>query len=368
MDRDLLSDPHLVVDLSGHGFGHAGMTVPVLNALRYGMPKLRFTIRTTVPAGWLAERVEGPFDFVPQSDFGMAMADARRVLPDESFANYSRIHADWSEKIAVATEQLALLRPTLLLSNSTYFSLTAAKCIGVPAIAFGSLNWADIFHHYCIYFSGAHKILEQMVESYADAQSFLQTVPFMPMPSIRNGRAVGPVARMGRERKLELRRCLGLADDILLVLIALRGIPTKFSFSNWPRLNGMRVLAGPGQECLHPDVIPTATLNFPFIDIIRSCDVLITKPGYGLITEAACNGTPVLLLPWEDWPETLGLKEWLSRHGRMLMLTDKKLRDGNFLAEVREVLAMRAPLMPAPSGVTEIAEIIAAHLSLRARQ
>src|ERR1035437_7814846 len=102
MDRDLLPEPHLVVDLSGHGFGHAGMTVPVLNALRCGIPRLKLTIRTTVPVDWLSERVEGPFDFVQQPDFGMAMADARRVLPDESFANYSRIHADWSQKIAGA--------------------------------------------------------------------------------------------------------------------------------------------------------------------------------------------------------------------------------------------------------------------------
>ena len=358
------ADPHLVVDLSGHGYGHAGMTIPILKALRCRTPRLKLTIRTTVPVGWLAERIESPFDVVQQSDFGMAMADARRVLPDESLATYSRIHADWPGKIAAATEQLAALKPTLLLSNITYLSLAAAKHLRVPSIAFGPLNWADIFHHYCIHLPGAQNIWTQMVECYANTECFLQTVPFMPMPSIRNGRAVGPVAGIGRKRKLELRRCLGLTDDVALVLIALRGMPTGFSFSNWPPLNSMRVLIGPGQNLSHADVIPTATLDFPFIDLVRSCDVLITKPGYGLITEAACNGTPVLLLPWEDWPETLGLKDWLSRHGRTLMLTDEKLRDGDFLTEVREVLAMRAPAMPAPSGVAELAELISAYMSM----
>jgi hypothetical protein len=65
------TNAHLIVDLSGRGYGHAGMTVPVLNALRVSRPGLKFTIRTTVSADWLAERVDGPFDYVRQSDFGM---------------------------------------------------------------------------------------------------------------------------------------------------------------------------------------------------------------------------------------------------------------------------------------------------------
>ena len=120
-----------------------------------------------------------------------------------------------------------------------------------------------------------------------------------------------------------------MPGDTYLVLIALGGMPTRLPVSNWPRLNGMQVLVGPGQEFSHPDVISTATLDFPFIDLVRSCDVLITKPGYGLITEAACNGRPVLLVPRENWPETSVLQDWLSQHGRMLLLTDKKLHDGD---------------------------------------
>jgi len=354
--------PHLVIDISGHGFGHAGMTLPVLNALLGHLPGLKLTIRTAVPASWFADRIKGAFDYVQQSDFGMAMADARHVLPEESVAIYARIHADWPKKIAAATKQLAALKPTLLLSNVTYLSLAAARRLKVPAIAFGPLNWADIFRHYCIHLPGAWDIWRQMVDCYADADNFLQTVPFMPMPSIRDGHAVGPVARMGRDRKRELRRRLNSASNVALVLIALRDMPKQFSFSNWPRLCGIRVLLALEPDFRHPDVIQTAELDFPFIDLVRSCDVLVTKPGYGLITEAACNGTPVLLLPWEDWPETSGLMDWLSQYGRMLMLTDERLCIGDFATEVRKVLAMQAPPAPVPSGVADVLEQIVAYL------
>jgi hypothetical protein len=49
---------HLVVDISGHGYGHAAMTIPILNALRRVRPDLKVTIRTSVPPAWIAERLE----------------------------------------------------------------------------------------------------------------------------------------------------------------------------------------------------------------------------------------------------------------------------------------------------------------------
>jgi ABC-type glutathione transport system ATPase component len=98
--------PHLVVDLSSHGFGHAGMTIPLLNALDRAVPGMRLTLRTAVPRAWLADRLESPFDYLPEADFGMVMAGAMRVLPEESAAAYRRVHADWTDRVAAAAERL----------------------------------------------------------------------------------------------------------------------------------------------------------------------------------------------------------------------------------------------------------------------
>jgi hypothetical protein len=358
-------DPHLVVDLSGHGYGHAGMTVPVINSLRARNPPFKLTIRTTVPLDWLRHRVEGPFEVVKRADFGMVMADARTVLPEESLAAYARIHASWREAVAAATTQLDSLKPTMLLSNVAYLPLAAAKILGVPNAGLGSINWADIFNHYCGHLHGANAIMDKMVQSYGVAATFLRPSPSMPMPSISNGRSVGPIAQIGRDRRIELREHLDISDDMPIILISLRGVPTGLDISNWPRIKDIHVLVGPGLDVSHPQAKTTSALNISFIDLVRSCDVLITKPGYGLVAEAACNGIPVLLLPWEDWPETSGLRDWLAQHGRVLALDDDKFRQGSFIEEVFEILSMQVPLAPQPSGVVEIAETLAASLFAR---
>ena len=68
--------PHLVWMCRVMATGTPRYTLPILNALRRSLPKLKLTIRTSVPAAWLAERLEGECNYIDQSDFGMAMVNS----------------------------------------------------------------------------------------------------------------------------------------------------------------------------------------------------------------------------------------------------------------------------------------------------
>ena len=287
---------HLIVDVSGHGYGHAAMTFPILNALRRIRPYLKLTIRTSVPSGWIAERLKGPFAYVHQPDLGMVMANALHVQSNESALAYAFLHKHWNERICDGAARLASLEPTLLLSNIPYLSIAAASKAGIPAIAMSSLNWADVFYHYCGHLPGAKAIWQQMVDAYAMAHTFLQLAPAMPMPSIHNGQAVGPVALLGRDRRVELRRRFGWDADKIIALLALGGTPTELPITHWPRLGRVRLVAASEFEFSHPDVRSSAEAKYPFIDLVRSSGVLVSKPGYGLVTESACNGVPIVLV------------------------------------------------------------------------
>jgi hypothetical protein len=349
---------HLVVDLSGHGYGHAAMTIPILNALRRDWPGLRLTVRTTVPRAWLVERLTGNFDYASHADFGMVMADAVHVVPNESAFAYWCRHSDWDDTLSHATTNLASLKPSLLLSNIPYLSLAAAHRAGIPAVALGSNNWADIYRRYCKQFVGAQKIQKVMVEAYASAQTFLQVTPSMAMPSICNGRRVGPVASLGQDRRSELRRQLGLEADQIIALLALGGVPIELPIAHWPRLGNLRLVLASTLSVSHPDVAMASSLNFPFLDLVRSCDVVISKTAYALCMEAACSGIPMLLVSRQEWPEEAPLRKWLVRHGRFLTLTEEKLKSGEFLAEIQFVRSIPSPPIPAPSGVMEVATML----------
>jgi hypothetical protein len=61
---------------------------------------------------------------------------------------YLRHRIDF-EKTPAAAEELAALRPTVLLGNIPYLSIAAAAHAGIPAVAFCCLHWGEIFRHYC---------------------------------------------------------------------------------------------------------------------------------------------------------------------------------------------------------------------------
>ena len=89
------------------------------------------------------------------------------------------------------------------------------------------------------------------------------------------------------------------------------------------------------------------------IDLICSCDVLFTKPGYGAFTEAACNGIRVLYVARDDWPEEPWLSRWLLENGNGVKISRQQLATGELAESLRELLAQPVKLPVAPTGIAE---------------
>ena len=194
--------PHLLVYISAHGFGHVAQTAPVLNALSERLPDLRLTLHTAAPLSLLEARISPEFQLSPEAaDFGMEMASAMDVLVESSMQTYSAFHQDWNPRVEQEAQTIARLAPDFVLSNIAYLPLAAAKQAGIPCAAMCSLNWADIFNHYCGPLPGAAQIHGQMLQAYTSADAFLRLTPGMPMESLPNLRLIGPVARIGRNRR-----------------------------------------------------------------------------------------------------------------------------------------------------------------------
>lgn len=358
------SGPHLLVSLSPHGYGHTAQTAPVVNRLRQLLPAVRVTLRTTVPEAILRARFDPPWGLEREaSDFGMVMASAIDVLAEASAAAYREFHRDWEDKIDAEAVRLRALAPDLVLSNVAYLPLAGAARAGLPAVALCSLNWADIHHHYCHAFPGAAAIDAEIRAAYRSARAFLKAEPGMPMAWLDRRVDVGPVARLGRDRRAELDARLGLTPGERLVLVAPGGIPMRIDMSAWPRLPGVRWLVESAWHSTHPDAIALQSLDMHFTDLLRSCDALIGKPGYGSFAEAACNGTPVLYVARGDWPEEPYLVDWLHRHGRCAEIERALLVSGDLEEPLNRLFAQPRPAPVAPTGIDTATSFLAPWLA-----
>jgi hypothetical protein len=351
--------PHLLVDLSYHGFGHIAQTAPVVNALAERIPGLRVTLRSGAPNEVLARRFHCDFTLISKAlDFGMEMVDAVAVRVEESAGLYRDFHRDWKGKVAREAEDMAALAPDLLFANVPYLSLAAAASAGIPAVAMCSLNWADIYAHYCRDRPEAPEIHSQMLAAYNSAACFLRPLPGMPMENLANSRPIGPIARLGRNRRAEIEARLGISPADRLVLIAMGGIAFRLPLDSWPRISGVRWVVLSSWQVCHPDAVELESLEMDFADVLASCDALLTKPGYGSFAESACNGVPVLYLDRKDWPEAPYLVEWLKRHGRCMEVERAALEQGAIAAQLEALWALPPTAPVEPAGIAQAADYL----------
>ena len=355
----MIEAPHLYVALSGHGFGHLAQTAPVLNALRQRHPAIRLTVQSLLPEPVLRGRIAGEFAVVAgAADFGMVMVDALDVKLADSLAAYRAFHGEWEARLDWQESVLRQTTPDLLLADIPYLSLAAAARLAIPALALCSLNWADILQGYGADAPDLAALRAPMLTAYNSAMAFLQPAPSMPMPDLRNARSIGPIADLGRDRRLEIDRRLGLHGDETLVLMGLGGVNLRPPLEAWPALADVCWLIPPDWgQVDRPDVRSWTVLtdDCSMVDLIRSCDVLFTKPGYGAFAEAACNATRVLYVGRDDWPEEPWLSRWLTEHGNALKIDRRQLAAGDLAEPLRALLAQPAKPPVAPSGTIEAA-------------
>lgn len=363
-DQQTKKPPHLLVCISGHGFGHVAQTAPVLNALRQRLPGLIVTVRSQALLSHLSSRIEGPFQYLRDgADIGMLMSSALDVQVNDSAEAYQRMHRDWGLKVTVEAQTLREIAPDFVLSNVGYLPLAGAHRAGIPCAAMSSLNWGDIYAHYCSAISGALHITEQIRLSYANARAFLRLAPAMPMANLHNLLPIGPVAHVGKSRREEINRFFNLGAQEKLVLISLGGIDSRLPIERWPRLPNVRWLVQSSWRSSHPDALVLEALDMDFSDILASCDALICKPGYGSFVEAACSGVPVLYAARPDWPETPYLAGWLAKHGTGQEVPRLQLEAGEFADTLHGLWAAPRPPAVLPTGIAQAADWLAQQLT-----
>jgi len=352
--------PHLVVSISGHGFGHVAQTAPILNLLHDRMPQLRITVRSAVPLAHLRSRIHVPFDHLSsEGDIGMVMSSALDVRAEDSRIAYEKFHADWEARVGGEARLLRDLGADMVFSNVGYLPLAGAQRAGIRNAALCSLNWFDIYHHY----TGDDMIAAQIHACYANADAFLRTTPGMAMASLPNLVPVAPIAAVGDDRRDELDRLLRLSKDERLVLVSMGGIASRLPMERWPRIDGVRWLVQDSWQVGRADAIVLESLPLSFGDLLASCDVLLTKPGYGSFVEAACSGTPVLFVDRPDWPETTALVEWLRQHGVCREVAREQLENGDIAGDLESICRLPQPEPVTPNGAAQVADWLMARLS-----
>src|SRR5204863_9249107 len=108
--------------------------------------------------------------------------------------------------------------------------------------------------------------------------------------------------------------------------------------------------------------LPEARLygaGYRYQDLVLAADVVVTKPGYGIISECIANDTAVLYTSRGRFPEYDVLVREMPKYLRSHFIAQDDLRAGRWAPSLERLLASPPPpLKPAVNGAEVAAEAI----------
>jgi hypothetical protein len=359
--------------ISGHGFGHASRDIEVLNALAVRRPDVRVVVRTTV-ARWLFDlTMRGPFEYADvQCDTGIVQIDGLRLDEAETLRRGRAFMASLPDRAAGEAAALDALGASLVVYDIPALGGAAAARAGLPAIALGNFTWDWAYAAY----EGAADLADAVAEAYRPTSLALRLPMHGGFEAFSRVEDVPLVARRAQRAPAETRAALGLPPDERVVLTsfgghgvvemdldalaALEGYAILVSGSIPFGLNGEALLTAGRRGRLIPfDEAGLYARGFRYEDLVSAADVVVTKPGFGIIAECVANDTALVYTSRGRFAEYDVLVEAMPRMLRCRYLAQDDFFAGRWREALDAVLDQPpAPDRPPVNGAEVVAERI----------
>jgi hypothetical protein len=356
---------HIAYYITAHGYGHGVRSGDILGALRAADPGVQITVTTDLPEGFLRSRLgnaNGRLKVRPGAfDVGMVQKDSIRVDVEATLMEALALVADRPQRIDSEAEMLRDAGADLVVADIPAIPLEAAAAAGIPAAAVGNFSWDWIYAPFVARDPRWRHVIHMFETGYRQAKLLLK-LPFAPaMPVFPRQVELPLLAKPGQSRRRELAGLTGADPGKRWVLLS-------FTTLDWDEAALQAVeqladhefftvkpLAWPGRRNVH--AVNREVLGFA--DVLASCDAVVTKPGYGILSDCVANAKPMVYTEREDFIEYPLLERELQRFLKNVHIPAVDLyagRLGAALAAIETAPEPREQL--AGGGAEQAAEIL----------
>lgn len=355
--------PKIAYYITAHGYGHGVRSCDIIRALRARHPAHDVVVVSDLPESFLHSRLPAGGLTLRRAafDLGMVQLDSIRVDVPETLRRVQALFADRKRRVAEEARWLEANRIRLIAADLPSLPFEAAARAGIPRIAVGNFAWDWIYEEFIERDAGWRDIVEIIRSGYAQADLLIR-LPFAEQMTAFPQRVDVPlVSTAGRSRRPELARRFGCDAGKTWVVLS-------FTTLDWDESALRRVaalrdhvfftvqpLAWPGANFVAVD-----RAEFPFADVVASVDVVVTKPGYGILSDCVVNAKPIVYADRTDFREYPVLVEGLRRHLRSVHIPAEELYRGDLSRALEAVRHAPAPKEPLCAGGDAVAADILA--------
>ena len=359
--------------MSGHGFGHAIRQIEIVNAVLAVPSPPRVIVRSSAPRWLFTRAIRGPFLLLPEdTDTGVVQIDSLRLDERATIEAAAAFYQDLPGRIAAEAALLRGQGARLVIADAPPIACAAARAAGVPAVVCANFTWDWIYEDYADAAPAGARVVSTVRELYAGAAAgwrlpmhggFETVTPIVDLPF---------VARRSTRAPAEVRRILNLPVEGRLALVSFGGYGVSgLPLDRLDCLDGWSVVVTAPQAAVGrlpgsvlaivEEQIPERGLRYE--DVVRAVDVVVTKPGYGIISDCLANDAAMLYTSRGRFAEYRVMVDQLPRVLRAGFLAMEDLLGGRWKAALEALhAAPPPPERPRTDGAAVAAALIARQL------
>ena len=269
---------------------------------------------------------------------------------------------------ALIEEEIAFIRRhniSVLIGDIPPLCFEIAARVGVPSVAITNFTWSGIYRGFLHALPEFGPLIEEM-ENFYRKTTLALSLPYSCEMGIFPAREMIPfITRSSALDPREARDKYGLPRSATIVLLTFGGLGLQ-------RLHLERLIEQKDfffvatGEALRKEpnllILPNAQRNY--VDLVRASDVIVSKPGYGIVADVIRHQIPLLYTDRGDFAEYPYLVKALQDCATAEFIPQEDLISANFTPYLKILLNKKRHWPPvAINGASVAAEKVSSLLS-----
>ncbi|WP_078129254.1 sugar kinase [Leptospira alexanderi] len=342
--------------VSGHGFGHISRSMEIILHLLRSFPDLEIDLVT------VREKFLNTLSLSEEDSTNLKRLQVRKKVVDVGMIQKDSLSIDiraTEEKlkefdlkkqyIQISEIDSCLdFETELIISDSASLPFMVADKIKIPSLFVGNFTWDFIYSGYTKESPVFERTAKKLYEEYYHA-TFGLLLPFAcPAPSLPEQKQIGLVGRRPHLNKEAAKELFQLPKDKIHLLFSFGAYGVETSRFHWEQFDPEKytiVLSGTDfdltqiPEKQKDSIVQFSGIHYP--DLLTACDYVITKPGYGIMSESVYAKTPLLYTDRGNFPEIPYLHRSLNEEIPSAYISNEELFSFRFDLSIANVLSWK---------------------------
>ncbi len=343
--------------ITAHGYGHGTRSCDILNALRAANPTVPIIVKTDLPIDFMKSRLSDGIDLRQGAfDVGLIQKDSINIDLDASISAIEKVYARESELIEQEVAFIQEENIGVVVADIPAIPLAAAQQAGIPNIACANFGWDWIYSEFIDHDPRWKTYMDKIRQVYEKTDLLLRQPFAEPMAAFNNQVDLPLMAKPGTTRRELITATTGSDSKKRWALLSFSSLNLdQGALETIAQLKDYELFSVEPLRWADSNIhsIPRSVVSFA--DILASCDVVITKPGFGIVSECIANNKPIIYSDRKNFKEYPVLVASIERFCQQAFIPNAELYSGRFKRALQDIEMASEPPEQIKDGGAELA-------------